>query len=70
MDNWEIEYKIKKLEQEDTEKIVIAKVEKVMYDYFRAYITFDKSLLDKPEDTITHNIFHELCHIYTMNTLE
>ena len=68
LDIWHIEYSITKIEQEDW-TTTQAIVDKVLYDYFKASIRFEKWLLQHTKNEIIHTILHELSHIYTLNSL-
>jgi len=70
LNNWDIQYRIIDIEQDDERWEVNAQIETILYDYFKAVISFDKGLLKEDSNAIIHVIFHELSHIYTSNTIE
>lgn len=66
LDNWQINYK---LEDIDQWRSVMWRCDKILYSYFKVYITFDLTILEETEDEALETIFHEFSHIYTTQSM-
>jgi len=66
LDNWQINYKFEDIDQG---RGVVWRCDKILYSYFKVYMTFNPTVLEEIEDEVLEIIFHEFSHIYTTQSL-
>lgn len=70
LDNWELNYIIKKMDDLDDNKTPMWQVANIFYDYFKVRIDFNEELLKEKKDYVAEIVFHELAHIYTLSEMK